>query len=204
MSLVLIDPHTLVRAALRCLLEAHGLEVAGEAADSTLALELVNRLHPTMVLTEVIVGPTDGFDLTTRILDAAPSTRVIAVSGRSDRSSVLRMIQAGAAGYVLKDDPFDHLMTACQAVANGQTYFSAKIAPFVAASVEHNGQALAGRELQVLRLLADGQSTKQAAATLQVSAKTVETYRARIMSKLKLSSIAAMTRYAVRAGLIDL
>jgi DNA-binding NarL/FixJ family response regulator len=211
LSLLLIDPHTLVRQALSCLLQTHGIEVVGEAEDSATALQLVEQCHPAIVLTEVSVAPTDGFDLTKMILNAAPATRVIAVSGRSDCASVLKMVHAGAAGYVLKNDPFDHLTTACQTVADGQTYFSAKIAPFVETPVEHNGQVqvdpsqvLAGRELQVLRLLADGQTIKEAAATLQVSAKTVEPYRARVMSRLGLSNVTAMTRYAVRAGLIEL
>ena len=211
MALVLIDPHTVVRQALCSLFADHDIPIAAETADGLAAVAIAGKLRPDVVLTEVALEPLTSADITRRVLAASPQTCVIALSGCADRAGVAQMIDAGASGYVLKEDPFENLLEALEAVTAGQTYFSAKLLPIVAArdgdaddGLNAPGETLAEREREVLCLLADGATVKQAAAALQVSTKTIETYRTRIMKKLGLAGVAALTRYAVRTGLVRL
>ena len=209
--LLLVDQQTIVRQGLRSLFQAHGVDVVGEAADGPTALALARELCPDVVVTEVSLGELGGAALTRQLRAGGVGAQVIALSGRADRSCVVQMLEAGAAGYVLKDDPFENLLEALDAVVRGHEYYSPKVAPIVAAHTEaENGEQegcpedLCERERDVLRLLAEGATIKEVAAALDVSAKTVETYRSRIMKKLDLSGIADLTRYAVREGLTRL
>ena len=211
MELLFVDPHTIVRQGLCSLLAARGVEVVGQAADGRVAVTLAGELHPDVVVTEVVLPRLDGVEVAAQIRAAVPETRVLALSGYADRQSIIRMIDVGASGYVLKRDPFSHLLEALETVLAEEPYYSPELIPIVTGDPEAaigdqdiHSEALAERERDVLLLLAEGASIKQAAAELGVSTKTVETYRSRVMKKLGLSGIAALTRYAVREGLITL
>ena len=211
MKLLLVDPHQMVRQGLRSLLAEGGFTVCGEAADGRQAVDMARRLGPGVVLMDTALPVLSGAEATRQIRAACVRTRVIALSGDANGRHVLQMIDAGAGGHVLKEDSFEHLVEAIDAVATGQTYYTAKLVPIVEAhyQTEVDGRtngctAMGSREQEVLQLLADGVTTTQVAAELGLSAKTVETYRTRIVKKLGVSGMAELTRYAVREGMTSL
>lgn len=211
MKLLLVDPHQMVRQGLRSLLEKGGFTVCGEAADGIQAVDMAGRLRPGVVLMDLAPPVVNGAKATRQIRAAFAKVQVIALSGDANGEQVLQMIDAGAAGYVLKEDSFEHLVEAINAVVAGETYYTARLVPIVEAhfQVEFDERSdgtvtLGYREQEVLQLLADGVTTRQAAAELGLSAKTVETYRTRIVKKLGVSGMAELTRYAVREGMTSL
>ena len=211
MKIVLVDHHTIIRQGLRSLLEEHGLEVVAEAADGRAGVAMAKEFRPDIVLMETVLPRLNGADATERILAEGGKTRVIALTGRADRQHVTRMIDAGASGYVLTEDSFEHLVQAIDAVAAGGTYHSASLAPIVESHAAGESEeqadghgALGSREREVLQLLVEGASTRNVAVALDLSTKTVETYRTRIMKKLGVSGMAGLTRYAVRVGVTGL
>ena len=211
MKLVLVDPHKMVRQGLRSLLEGAGFTVCGETADGRQAVDMARRLRPGVVLMDLALPVLSGAEATRQIRAASAGIRVIAVTSDANGRHVLQMIDAGADGYVLKEDSFGHLVEAIDAVAADRTYYTARLVPIVEAHFEAefderaNGCAVLGyREQKVLQLLADGLTTRQAAAELGLSGKTVETYRTRIVKKLGVSGMAELTRYAVREGMTSL
>jgi DNA-binding NarL/FixJ family response regulator len=161
---------------------------------------------------DVSMPDLNGIEATRQILATHPETRVIALSIHSDRRFVLEMFKAGATGYLLKDCAFEELARAIRVVADGQAYLSPGIAGLVVGEflrgLMTDGSVLTAgltaREREVLQLTAEGKSTKEIAATLHVSVKTVETHRHQIMEKLHIGSVAELTKYAIREGLTSL
>ncbi|GAH18311.1 unnamed protein product [marine sediment metagenome] len=208
--ILIADDHKIVRDGLRNLLSQEtDMEVVGEAEDGRSALELASSLAPHVAIFDIGMPDLNGIDATKKLLADAPHIKVIALSMHSDRRFVEGMFQAGAVGYLLKDCAFEELARAVRAVAAGQVYVSPAISGVLitdylsksTADSDNSGDVLTSREREVLQLLAEGHSTKAAAANLCVSAKTIETHRQRIMRKLDLHSIAELTKYAVRAGI---
>jgi DNA-binding NarL/FixJ family response regulator len=145
-------------------------------------------------------------EATRQIMEAVPEVKVIALSMHSDRRFIEGMFKAGAAGYLLKDAAFEELARAVRTVMSGRPYLCPSIAAtvidgYVSPAGSRDSSVLTPREREVLQLLAEGNSTKQIALSLDVSVKTVETYRSRLMEKLDLRSVAELTKYAVREGL---
>jgi len=201
----------MVRQGLRSLLVEAGFLVCGEADEGQKAVDMVCQLQPDIVLIEPSLPGLSGVEVTRQIKAASPRTQVIGLSSDANGQHVLRMIDAGAAGYLLKEDSFEHLVEAIKTVAVGQTCYTARLVPMVEAhfragsDAPANGDAVLGdREQEVLQLLAEGTTTRQIAAELGLSAKTVETYRTRIVKKLGVSGMAELTRYAVREGMTSL
>jgi DNA-binding NarL/FixJ family response regulator len=212
-NVFLADDHKIMRDGLRLLLEKNGgMNIVGEACDGRSTVELVSRLRPDVIVVDVEMPGLNGIDATSQILGANPSAKVVALSSHSDQHFVLKMLKAGASGYLLKTGAFDELAKAIKTVSSGQTYLSPAIAGIVVQnSVRKSAPAfaaakidLSAREREVLQLLAEGQSTKQIAASLSVSAKTIETHRRTIMEKLDIHSVAELTKYAIRQGLTGL
>jgi len=211
LRIVLVDDHEVVRKGLRHVLElADSFEVVGEAGDGAEALDLVGRLKPAVVVMDVSMPGLNGIESTRRILALHPGCKVVALSMHSERQSVLGMLEAGASAYVLKDGAIRELDEAIRAVASGQSYLSPKVAGRVVREYRERpeGEARATcpltlREREVLQLIAEGCSNKDAAAKLHLSPKTVETHRRSIMEKLDLHNVAQLTRYAIREGIIS-
>jgi DNA-binding NarL/FixJ family response regulator len=210
LRILLVDDHALLREGLRAILSREsGLEVVGEAGDGHAAVELARALEPDVVLMDVGMPGLNGIDATHRIKAECPHARVIALSTHSDRRYVRGMLEAGAAGYVLKVSAYDELREAVRAVAAGRVYLSAPIAerlagepvPPVAGGPE---SALAPREREVLQLVAEGHRSPEIAERLHISTLTVETHRRNLMQKLGLHSVAELTRYAIREGITHL
>jgi len=209
-KILLVDDHKIIRDGLRAILEKHtGMLVAGEAANGHDAIALAQSLHPAVVVMDVTMPGLNGMDATRRIVEAEPDAKVIGLSMNSDRRYVLAMFEAGAVGYLLKNAASDELLQAIDAVTRGQKYVSPAIASVLVESFVHPADLSAGppakvlsaREREVLQLLAEGKTSKQIATELGVALSTVESHRRQIMSKLKIHSIAELTKYAIREGL---
>ncbi len=206
---LLADDHQIVRDGLHALLDAEtDLEIVGEAREGRAAVQLAAQMKPDVVIMDIGMPDLNGMEATRQILEAAPGVRIVALSMHSDRRFIEGMFKAGAAGYLLKDAAFEELARAVRTVVAGRPYLSPSIAAAVidgyvnpAAGSASAADLLTPREREVLQLLAEGNSTKQIALSLDVSVKTVETYRSRLMEKLDLHSVAELTKYAVREGL---
>jgi DNA-binding NarL/FixJ family response regulator len=212
MKILLVDDHKMMRDGLRALLEKEDLEVVGEAASGREALAQARRLRPQVVVMDISMPDLNGIDATAKLLAELPGLKVIALSMNSDRRYVLAMFKAGAVGYLLKNAASEELIAAVRAVAEDLTYVSPSIASLVVDDAldgtrTAHGPAqrtLSPREREVLQLLAEGKSSKDIAARLDVAVPTVETHRRQIMDKLGLRTIAELTKYAIREGLTPL
>lgn len=207
---LLADDHALVRAGIRSLVERIGfVEVVGEAGDGREAMQLVRSLKPTMVLMDIAMPGLNGLEATARISKEIPEVKVIMLSMYTNEEYVLQSLQAGAAGYLMKDAPIAELEQALTAVHHGDTYLSPSISDRVMKSYLSRAggtsgplQQLTPRQREILQLIAEGKNTKEIAFLLNLSAKTVETHRAQLMDRLGIHEIAGLVRYAMRSGLI--
>ena len=205
--LVLVDDHELVRAAVRTLFQQDSAFcVVGEAADGPTAVALVADCRPDVVVMDVSLPGLSGIEATRQVLQQAPQVKVVALSMYDDPQYVAGMLNAGAAGYVLKAAAAAEVPQAVRAVCAGSTYLS----PQVAGAVYDQVHALARhpelkeRERQVLRWISEGLSTPEIARKMNLSEHTVHTHRQHIMDKLDRHSVAALTKYAIRTGLTTL
>ena len=211
--IIIADDHRLVREGLRSLLEKQpDMEVIAEAEDGRTMLKLAQEMLPNIAIMDVAMPDLNGIEATHQIIDIAPGVKVLALSMYSDRRLVAGMLSAGASGYLLKDCAFEELVQAVRTVVAGQIYLSPTIAQIVARNyierlekMDSSAFALlTTREREVLQLLAEGKTVKEIAYHLNLSAKTIETYRQQIMGKLYIHSIAELTKYAIREGLTSL
>lgn len=207
---LIVDDHPMVLHALgKALGEEGDIDVIGQAGDGRQALELAQKLKPDVIVMDVSMPSLNGIEATRLIHSGLPQTRVIGLSMLGTRRYFSEMFRAGASGYLLKDCKFDELVMAIRCVASGQSYLSAKLSDEIIegyAQMTPDGIAdpyatLTGREREILQLMTEGNSVKQIGQGLRISPKTVESHRVRIMDKLKLNSIAELTKYAIREGL---
>jgi DNA-binding NarL/FixJ family response regulator len=213
LKLLIADDHQVVREGLRSMLEKHpDFEVVGEASDGQVAVDLAQTLMPDVIIMDVAMPNMDGIDATRQITAQNPEAKIVALTVHPERPFMYEMLRAGAKAYLLKNSGFDELARAIKAVVSGQTYLSPRVAStmvvdFVQPQDRENKEAkniLTPRETEVLQLLAQEKSTREIAAHLRVSVKTVETHRRGIMKKLNINSVAGLTKYAVREGLASL
>lgn len=211
--IVLADDHKIVREGLRNLIENQtGMEVVAEAGDGRTVVQLVGELLPDVVIMDIAMPGLNGMEATRQIVSKNCGSRVIALSMHSDRRFVAEMLHAGASGYLLKDCAFEELIQAIRSVHDNKMYLSPKISDMVVKDYVRlfpntepsSTSILTPREREVLQLLAEGKSTRQIASSLEVSVKTVETFRQQLMEKLDIHTVAELTKYAVREGLTSL
>lgn len=211
--IILADDHKIIRQGLRSLVEQQpDMEVLAEAKEGRTAVKLTDELRPDVVIMDVAMPELNGVEATRKIVDQDRHLHVVALSMHKERQYVARMLEAGASGYLLKDCAFEELVDAIRTVVRGQTYLSPKITGTVVDDYVRNmprdqlavQQELTPREREVLQLMAEGQSTKEIARTLDVSVKTIETHRRNTMKKLEVDSVAELTKYAIREGLTTL
>ena len=212
---LLVDDHAVLRDGLRLFLSTQpDIEVVGEAADGAEALMKIEALRPEVVLMDVAMPRLNGIEATLRIRRQWPTCRVLVLTQHNRREYVQRLLQAGAAGYVLKKAGGAEVATAIRAVRDGHVHLDAEVADLVIEDyVEHLGRPdapgqsayglLTDREREVLVLVAEGRSTREIAEVLSVSTKTVDAHRAAMSHKLGLHSQADLVKYAIREGLID-
>jgi DNA-binding NarL/FixJ family response regulator len=209
--LIVADDHALIRAGLRSLVESlPGFEVVAEAHDGQTAVELVAKLRPHILLTDIAMPKLNGLLVTEQVKRDFPEVRVIIVSMHSTEEFVAQAVRAGAVGYLLKDVDSDEIHFAINSVMRGESYLTPEISKKVMTSYmqlidrrQHpNVDPLTPRQREILRLIAEGQSTKAVARTLEISTKTVETHRSQIMERLGIFDIPGLVRYAMRTGLV--
>jgi two-component system response regulator NreC len=203
---VLADDHILVRQGVRALLEREGILVVGEASDGQEAQRLVQRENPDAAVMDISMPMFNGLDAALSLSRTHPRTGLILLTRHSEQQYVAEALRCGVRGYVLKDQAANDLVRAIRDVCNGQVYLSPGVSRAVVdayATPDRPKDTLSARERQVLQLIAEGKTTKEIAALIHVSAKTVETHRARLMQKLGIHEIAGLVRYAIRKGLVQ-
>ena len=204
---LLADDHMLFREGLRSLLDSTDFEIVGEAASGTDAIREARRLLPDVAIVDVGMPGLNGVDATREVLRAAPRCKVIVLTMHKDNADLAEALRAGARGYILKSRGAGEMLDALREVLNGGLYISPGLSREVAESYL-GGDAgmespLSRREREVLQLVAEGKTTKEIAATLFISFKTVESHRQHIMAKLDIHDTASLTRYAIRSGMIQ-
>lgn len=211
-KVLLADDHGLVRQGLRFVLERQpGIVIVGEAGDGREAVRMAEELSPAIVIMDIAMPHLNGIDAAAQIVKRQPATGVIMLSVHSDETYVLRALNAGAKGYLLKDSAELDVIRAVQSVAQGRPFFSPAITQTLLEDymrylqqrqLSDSYELLTEREKEVLQLLAEGKSNKEAAALLNVSLYTVETHRTHLMQKLSLHNTAEIVLYAVRKKII--
>lgn len=212
MRVLLADDHSIVRRGMRSLLETEAsVEVVAEAADGLEALRLCEEHHPDLLILDVAMPRLNGIEVAARAQKIQPPPQTLMLSMHLDESYVMRSLNAGARGYLLKDATDEDLLPAIRAVAAGKSYFSPAVSGMLAEEYVEQLQErgltdsydlLTDREKEVLQLLAEGRSNKEVAVLLEVGLSTVETHRGNLMQKLGLHSTAEIVLYAVRKRLI--
>ena len=210
-KILIADDHEILREGIRKMIEKEpDMEVVGEAEDGRSAVKLARKLAPDIVLMDITMPDLNGMDATRKIVSETPGVKVLALSMHQDRKYVTGMLEAGATGYLIKGCKFEELATAIRSVARKNVYLSPRIADMVLQGYlgkspkKFAEPVLSSREREVLQLLAEGNSVKETAFKLGVSAKTVETHRRHIMEKLQISNSSEIVKYALREGLITL
>jgi DNA-binding NarL/FixJ family response regulator len=206
---VLVDDHHLVRRGFRLILSQHpDLEVVGECSNGHQALEMVQQLKPDVVVLDVAMPGCNGVEATRLLRQNCPSSAVLILSMHKDAPYVRETLRAGAKGYLVKDSIDSDLVRGVRAVARGEGFLSPAVSATVLADYEKHVtdplDQITPRERELLQLLAEGKTSKQIAADLNISVYTVDAHRSRIMKKLQLRTIGELVRFAVERGLIPL
>lgn len=209
-SVVLVEDHALVRAGVRALLrDVPGIKVVAEIGNGREAIDLIRSHQPNVVLMDITMPGLNGLEVTSRVAREHPGIKVVILSMHANEEYVLQALQAGAAGYLLKDAATVELELAIKAVARGETYLGPAISKrviedYLARLGDDRGplEHLTPRQREILQLIAEGKSTREIASLLNISVKTVETHRTQLMERLNIHDIAGLVRYAVRVGLI--
>lgn len=205
---MLADDHTLVREGVRRILESQpGIQVVAEVADGQALIEALERQDADVVVLDLTMPGLDGFAVLEVVRTRWPALKVLVLTMHSGREYVRRAVHLGVDGYLLKDSAVQDLVGAIEALRRHQPYFSpavqSELASLVRAPSESPVDQLTDREREVLVLVARGRSSKEIAAELDISVRTVETHRANLMRKLGLDSVATLTQFAIREGLVD-
>ena len=208
---LLAEDHPVVRKGIIAFLSNHpGVEVLGEAKDGQEALNKAKELTPDVILMDIDMPRVNGLAATELLRKDLPQVKVLILSGQPNTRYVLRIVQSGARGYIAKEASAEELFRAVQTVADGGTCFGPEVAKFALDQIVRQtgdnaaGAQLTDREREILVLIAEGLYTKEVGARLNISTRTVETHRERIMRKLGIHSTAGLTKYAVANGLITL
>ena len=211
--ILLADDHNVMRRGLRMLLESqHGFAVVAEASDGRKAVELAIEHRPDVAVLDVSMPHMSGTEAAKRISDALPGTAIVMLSMHSDEGYVLRALDAGAKGYLVKNSAEGDLIDSIHAVHQGRAFFSAEVSRVLmedyvremrVRGMTDSYELLTAREREILQSLAEGKSNKDIAALLNLSLFTVETHRRNLQEKLNLHSVAELILYAVRKGIIS-
>ncbi|MGH9870415.1 MAG: response regulator [Candidatus Polarisedimenticolia bacterium] len=209
---LLADDHTLVRAGIRSLLESQpGVEVVAESGDGRETLELIIKHEPDVALLDIGMPGLNGLEVARRVAKESPRTRIVVLSMYADRTYLRQALRAGVAGYLLKGAAVAELPLALESVMRGETYLTPRISQEVVQGFLRESQneepgpleGLTKRQREILQLIAEGRSTKEIAQILDVSVKTIETHRMRMMDRLGIHDVPGLVRFAIRAGIVS-
>ena len=212
-DVLLVDDHTVVRQGLKAMLAVEeGITIVGEAETGRQAVQMTKKLMPNVVVMDISMPLLNGLDATREITRDSPSTKVLILSSYGDDEYVQQLTEAGAVGFLVKQSAANDLLKAIREAHVGNAYFSPSISKrladrcrkaFVSGQpLQRTGDHLTPRELEVLRLVAEGNSNKLVAAALGISIKTVEKHRQQVMNKLNIHEVAGLTRYAIAKGML--
>jgi DNA-binding NarL/FixJ family response regulator len=209
--ILLADDHTLVRAGIRSLLDSiEGVEVVAESGDGRDALELIGKHRPDIALLDIAMPGLSGLEVAKRVEQASPKTRIIILSMHADATHVREALRSGVSGYLLKGAAVAELPLALKAVMRGDSYLTPKVSQqvvegFLRDTDDDPGplNGLTTRQREILQLIAEGKAMKEIAGILDISIKTVETHRLRLMERLDIHDVPGLVRFAIRAGLVS-
>jgi DNA-binding NarL/FixJ family response regulator len=212
LRILIADDHEVARKGIRSILESHlGWEVCGEVKDGREAVESASTLKPDVLLLDIGMPNLNGLDAARQILAISPDARILILTVHDSEQMVREVLAAGARGFLLKSDAGRDLIAAVEALQHGRTFFTSRVSQmmldgYLRPQVESDpGQCiLTPREREVIQLVAEGKTTKEVATALSLSVKTAETHRTNLMRKLNLHSIADLTLYAVRNGIVQI
>ncbi len=204
------DDHTIVRQGLTNLLEESGdCEVVAEASDGLEAVEKAVAMRPDVAVLDLTMPRLSGLEAVRRIHQQLPDTRILVLTVHEEQEYVIPIVQAGAAGYLVKDSAISDLLSAVQALYRGQGYFGPQAAQALAELSRNPGEVAADpygrltpREREVFHLVVEGSTTKEVARSLDISVKTAENHRSRVLDKLGVHNTAELVSYAARKGLL--
>lgn len=212
-TVLLADDHEMMRRGLRSAVEnMPGWEVCAEASTGREAVELAEKLQPSIVVMDMSMPELNGLEATRQIKKSAPLTEILVFTGREEEILVHQMFEAGARSYILKTDGKEHFEAALRALAAHKSYFTSEIGEVLFAKFLHGKNQVSSdgapgrlteREREIVQLLTEGKSNKEVADVLHISQKTAETHRAAVMKKLKLQSFADLVRYAIRNHIVS-
>jgi DNA-binding NarL/FixJ family response regulator len=211
--ILIADDHEVARKGIRSLLESHiGWEICGEARDGREAVEYANKLKPDVFLLDIGMPNLNGLDAARQILATTPDARILILTVHDSDQTVREVLAVGARGFLLKSDAGRELVAAVEALQQRRTFFTSRVAQMMLDGYlrphddgNPSGQCvLTPREREVIQLVAEGKTTKEVATALSLSVKTAETHRTNLMRKLGLHSVAALTLYAVRNGIVQI
>lgn len=213
-KILIVDDHGIVREGLRLLIEQHeDMEVIGVASDGLVAESLVRKLKPDLVIMDVTMPTLNGISATEEIIAENPAIKILALSAHYHKSFITNMLKAGVSGYLIKDGMADELITAIRSVMAGRQYLSPAITKVVIAELVSDAgsdsrpsllEKLTVKEKDLIQLLAENKTNKEAAKLLSVSVKTIDARRRLIMDKLEITGIADLTKFAIKEGLTSL
>lgn len=211
MRILIADDHTMVRESLVSVLQAEGdVQVVAQAADGIEAVEKAIETRPDIVVADLSMPKLSGIEVVRRLREALPETRVLVLTMHQEDEYVLQAVRAGASGYLVKDSAASELLAAVRSLHAGQGHFGAQAAKVLAEQLQHPERTvddpygrLTAREREVFHLIAEGLTTKEIARSLDISVKTAENHRGRVLEKLDVRNTAELVRYALRKGLMD-
>jgi DNA-binding NarL/FixJ family response regulator len=213
LRILIVDDHAVVRRGVRSLLESQpGWEICGEATTGREAVDMARRLQPDVVVMDLSLPELNGLDATRQILKDSPRSEILVLTMHHSEELARNVLQAGARGYVLKSDADESLIAAIESLRQHKPFLTSTVAEFVLDDymrrVETHDDGVAHpavttREREIIQLLAEGKSNKEAASTLGISVKTIEAHRANIMRKLHLRSASELVRYAIRNKIVQ-
>lgn len=206
-QVLLADDHQIVRQSLKVLLEKEGLKIVGEASNGQEAVKIAESIHPDVAVLDVSMAVLNGIDAAKEIQKVSPQTKTIFLTVHDEDPYLLDALRVGAKGYVVKTHAAENLVQAIREASRGGVYLSPEVSRAVVQAYQNktelSSEPLSPRERQVLQLIAEGKTTKEVAGVLNISVKTAETHRTRIMEKLDIHETAGLVRYAIRRGLVQ-
>jgi DNA-binding NarL/FixJ family response regulator len=213
LRILVVDDHAVVRRGIRSLLESHdGWEVCGEAATGRDAVEQNRQLRPDVVVMDLSLPELNGLDATRQILKDSPGTEVLVLTMHRSEELARDVLRAGARGYIMKSDADENLITAVDTLRQHKPFLTSTVTGFVlddfvrrgdSAQADLSPVSVTSREREIIQLVAEGRSNKEAASTLGISVKTIEAHRANIMRKLQLRTVSDLVRYAIRNKIVQ-